>query len=184
MKKPILSKAEAAAWLRADSSASGFTLVYTKSHQVRVYDAYGKKLMVTSGHGYSKSGVCVAAFIRAKFNGLLFPVGARHGANHGSGDNREGLYGLSVYRKEGRGKDAKRSMPKYAKEGDTVDINGMCGDDCMISIMRAMGFDVQRVAYTDESTTYSVRPISKNYWQQAAYDAGVALRAKYGHGVE
>ena len=156
--KTILTTAQARQWLKDNWSLAVIQTDWTKGGQYgaqcRILNARADAVTKsTGGSGYDKSGVALAMFITDTFPAELKEVGKVYGQNTGSLDTRgKGLYGLSVYPPKG----SKKRTPaqRYAREGDKVGINGMCGFGSMQDILQAVGFAMVRVCETKTGSVY------------------------------
>lgn len=185
---PKLTPKQAADYINAlPLKYRAFTLINTKGGQIRLLDAHGVKMHNTGGHGYSKGGVSVAAFIEKALPDALLLAAKSRGANYGSScTNKKGLYGLCIYRPNNpqKPKQGSRLVTKW-RRGDKVGLQGMCGIGCMFGVMEAAGIKAVEVAHGDGFTVYSLQPLTNaTYTTQAASRArGEAIRAALGYKV-
>ena len=95
-------------------------------------------------------GSVLGEYIKANYLQRLTTIAG----NTGSLDTNVGFYGLSFY-------DKNHKNHKYYQEGDSVHLDGACGENCMTRIASAIGVELTPVRDSNDSTCYILTDILK-----------------------
>ena len=111
-------------------------------------DYKGEKIASTCGGGYDMKGTVLGEMINKYFTHELKKLVA----NSGSMNTPSGFYGLSHYNP--KAKTHKRRFLKRATSQTQTYVDGGCGFDSMRGILEKIGFKLQFVKETKNSSTY------------------------------
>ena len=154
--RTLLTKQQSADFVRENWRFQTLTFNWTTS---RARDSYGynictlrdfkdDKIASTCGGGYDMKGTVLGDMINKYFTHELKKLVA----NSGSMDTPSGFYGLSHYNT--KSKTSKRRFLKRATSNTRTYVDGGCGFDSMRRILEKIGFKMQFVKETKNSSTY------------------------------
>ncbi len=113
---------------------------WSKSGVCRIYDRRNDKTEFNAGgYGYDKKGTALGQLINKHFSNELKKL------------NSSEYYGLTHYNPEGR-RGQRHLKRATAKTRSYVD--GACGFNCMVDILRKIGFNAKFVQEDKNSVTY------------------------------
>ena len=158
--RTLLTKQQSADFVRENWRFQTLTFNWTTS---RARDSYGynictlrdfkrDKIASTCGGGYDMKGTVLGDMINKYFTHELKKLVA----NSGSLDTPSGYYGLSHYNT--KAKTSKRRFLKRASSNTKTYVDGGCGFDSMRRILEKIGFKMQFVKETKNSSTYILIP--------------------------
>lgn len=110
-----------------------------------------EKIASTCGGGYDMQGTVLGEMINKFFPNELKKLVA----NSGSLDTPSGFYGLSHHNP--KAKTSKRRFLKRANKNTESYVNGSCGFEAMRTILDKIGFKIQFVKETKNSSTYAFK---------------------------
>jgi len=111
----------------------------------------GDKIASTCGGGYDMKGTVLGEMINKYFTHELKKLVA----NSGSMDTPSGFYGLSHYNPNA--KTSKRRFLKRATSYTRTYVDGGCGFDSMRRILEKIGYKIEFVKETKNSSTYILK---------------------------
>lgn len=114
----------------------------TYGYNIVTLYANGEKVARTCGGGYDMRGTCLGDYIKANYIERLKLLKG----NTGSMDDGAGYYGLSFHYET---KEMPRSYKthKEYQEGDTISLDGACGESCMVRIAEAIGLHLEPITF-------------------------------------
>tara|TARA_B100000768_G_C11210140_1_gene345633 strand:+ start:650 stop:1069 length:420 start_codon:yes stop_codon:yes gene_type:complete len=113
---------------------------WSKSGVCRLYDSRNEKTnLYAGGWGYDKMGTVLGQFIENHFNEHLKKLSSKK------------FYGLTHYNKNNN----KRRVWSNAFTKTTLD--GACGFSCMQNILKKIGFRLEFISDSSNSTIYKLR---------------------------
>lgn len=153
------TKQQRADFLRENWRLQTLTFNWTTS---RARDSYGwnictlkgfkgDKIASTCGGGYDMKGTVLGEMINKYFTYELKKLVA----NSGSMDTPSGFYGLSHYNPNA--KTSKRRFLKRATSNTRTYVDGGCGFDSMRRILEKIGYKIEFVKETKNSSTYTLQ---------------------------
>jgi len=158
--RTLLTKQQSADFVRENWRFQTLTFNWTTSRARNSYgynictlrDFNGDKIASTCGGGYDMKGTVLGDMINKYFTHELKKLVA----NSGSLDTPSGYYGLSHYNT--KAKTSKRRFLKRASSNTKTYVDGGCGFDSMRRILEKIGFKMQFVKETKNSSTYILIP--------------------------
>ena len=104
----------------------------------------GQKVSSCNGGGYDMKGTALANWMEEEFQNQLRKLPS----NYGSGDNKEGYYGLSFYNTKTR-----KRQHRFSKNVESACLSGACGFSSIERILNAIGYKLE---YIDGATNYDI----------------------------
>lgn len=138
--RTILNKEQQQKWIDENWMLSELHIDVTRSGTVRLYDSRDNLLAKAGGYGYDKVGTVFGDFIKQHFTEELLKLAKSKYLSK--------FYGLSL-----------------SNDKNQAYLKGACGDNCMIKILNAIGFNVRSLR---NGTVFLISPItrSKTYSEQ------------------
>jgi len=96
----------------------------------------GRKVSSCNGGGYDMEGTALGNWIMANFQDKLKKLPS----NYGSGDNKEGFYGLGFYNSK-----TNKLQHRWSKNVKQAYIDGACGLSSVKDILKAIGFNLEYI---------------------------------------
>jgi len=93
----------------------------------------GKKHNRTCGGGYDMTGTVLGEYLTQEYPDRLKELPA----NYGSLDTKDGFYGLGFYSK------TENKRHNTYQDGDSVYVDGACGQNAVKEITKAIGLDLE-----------------------------------------